>query len=152
MHHSKPGFLREERGGAQRMSHQDATYIGAVLKTSVLAASVITTPHSRHSNVCNSGSPPSAGIDRVNRIGLSQFGQRGVDWSVLMSLLSQNTRPAALIHVNRDVCSANLLATADFRVGSFSTDPADFACRPCPLRSENGLRPDRIEIGHSPVI
>jgi hypothetical protein len=57
-----------------------ASYTAIISKTLGSNASVIETPHVRHSNVCNSGNPPIFGIERTNRMAAAQLGQDGVGW------------------------------------------------------------------------
>jgi hypothetical protein len=57
--------------------------------------SVKTTLQGRHSNVCNSGRPPTRGVTRVSFIGWPQFGQRDVFAAVFMALFLVN-EPTAL--------------------------------------------------------
>ena len=49
-------------------------------------ASVNATPQGRHSNVCNSGRPPTRGVTRASFMGWPQFGQRGVFAAVFIAL------------------------------------------------------------------
>ena len=55
-----------------------ASYTATISKTLGSNASVIETPHARHSNVCNSANPPILGIERTNRMAAPQLGQHGV--------------------------------------------------------------------------
>ena len=52
----------------------------AISKTLGSSACVSDTPHTRHSNVCNSGNPPIFATERINRMVAPQLGQNGAGW------------------------------------------------------------------------